>query len=376
MTLSLSDAVSLHQAGRIAEAAAVYRDVLRQAPETADARHLLGLAVGAGGDPKGAATLIREAVALQPDLTPGFINLGRQLGLAGLPEAAVAAYRRALALDPGQTMTRNALWTAFHQAVATCWREMPVDQGDVVIYQHNAGLGDNLLYSTLPERFAARGQRVYVSDMNRTRNSEIHDLVWGMNPYVAGVSERPAAAGMAKMVGGVFEAHSHILNWLTRIEVLHGLEPVNDLPRIYYAPKPHPALAGRVLVDVNSSTIKYPPDEMRQYVAAVMSRFHYRPDELTQLVFRRPDVSQSNGALPGVATHEITNIFELCDALFSARAFITVHSGANTLAAAIKQNAAAPAIHCAVDANHFNQKCYIWRNIDYMIVRSLPDGGA
>lgn len=373
MTLSLSDAVTLHQAGRVAEAASAYRDVLRRAPETADARHLLGVAVGAGGDPAAAAALIREAVALQPDLTPGFINLGRQLGLADRPEAAVAAYRRALVLDPGQNIARDALRGAFHQAVATSWRHMPVDRGDVVIYQHNAGLGDNLLYSTLPERFAARGQRVFISDMNRTRNSEIHDLVWGMNPHVAGVSPRPAGAGMPKMVGGAFEARSDILNWLTRIEVLHGLEPVNDLPRIYYAPKPHATLAGRVLVDVNSSTVKYPPDEMLRYVATVAGRFHYRADELTQFVFRRNDVSQSNGALPGVAVHEISSIYELCDALFSARAFITVHSGANTLAAAVKRDAPSPMIHCAVDVEHFNQKCYIWRNIDYMIVRSLSD---
>lgn len=367
----LHQGIALFQAGRHAEAERAYLAALAADPTQADALHLCGVARGRidGADGIGP---IRRALALRPDMAAAYVNLGNQLTRMERRADALPCYRQALRLDPAQEVARAGLSPAFHAAVIGPWRNAPLSEGeDAVIYQHHKGLGDNLLYSTLPELFARQGRRVYVSDMNQTRNPEIHDLVWGMNPYVSGVSQAPAKAGMAQLVDR-FDPLSHILNWLTRVEVAHGFAPTNDLPKVYYRPKPHPALTGRVIIDVNSSTIRYPPEEIENYIRHTCARFHYRLSELTQLRFARADVSDSNGGMPGIPYHTISSIFELCDALASAKAFVTVHSGANTLAAALKGDAATPAIHCAVDAEHYNQKCYIWRNIDYMIVRSLP----
>lgn len=367
----LGRGIAHFQEGRFAEAGDLYRRVLDADPANSDALHLLGLARGRLQDPAAGAALIRRALALRPDFAAAYTNLGNQLLRQERAVEAVSGYRHALALDPAQTVARGGLAGAFHKAVCADWRGAPLDGDTVVIYQHNPGLGDNLLYSTLPELFARQGRRVFVSDMNRTRNPEIHELVWGRNPHVSGVSSAPATAGMAQMLDR-FETHTHVVNWLTRVEVVHGFPPTNDLPRIHHRPAPHPTLAGRVVVDTNSSTIKYPAEEIDAFIRLTCRRFHYRRDELVQLRFARGDVAEPNGALPDVPAHTITSIFELCDALASAKAFVTVHSGANTLAAAIKGEAPAPLIHCAVDANHYNQKCYIWRNIDYTIVRSLP----
>lgn len=368
----LAQGIAQFQTGRLAEAERFYREALAADPGNCDALHLLGLVRGRTATPAEGAALIRKALALRPDLSAAYTNLGNHLMRQERPDGAVGPYRHALALEAGQTVARDGLAVAFHKAVSGPWLEAALEEGEpVVIYQHNAGLGDNLLYSTLPELYARQGRRVFVSDMNRTRNPEIHDLVWGCNPHVSGVSSAPAKAGMAQLISR-FTTHTHVVNWLTRIEVVHGFPPTNDLPRIYYRPKPHPVLAGRVVVDTNSSTIKYPPEEIDGFIRLSCLRFHYRRDELTQLRFARSDVADANGALSDVPSHTITSIFELCDALASAKAFITVHSGANTLAAAIKGEAAQPNILCAVDAEHYNQKCYIWRNIDYTIVKSLP----
>lgn len=367
----LAQALARHQAGDSAAAIPLYRALLTIIPEHPDGLHLLGVAMGATGDLDGACRLIGQAIAVMPDMVNAHFNLGNQLSRAERYEEAVAAYRRLLALDPDHEAGSKMLRAAHHKAMETVWADRPLDDDeDIVIYQHNPGLGDNLLYSTLPELFARRGKRVWVSDLNRTRNPEIHDLVWGMNPYVSGVSTGPGKAGMAPLRKG-FATHSHILNWLTRIEVLHGFPATNDLPRVYYTPKPHPILAGRILVDLSSTTIRYPAESMRWFLHFTCERFHYDPARLVQLRFSAKNVSEDNAGLDGIPSHAIGSIYELCDALAGAKAFITVHSGANSLAAAIKGDKPEPAIHCAVDASHYNQKCYIWRNVDYTIVESL-----
>lgn len=368
----LAQAVSRHQSGDMTGAAALYRLALMHQPHHPDALHLLGVAMGAQGELDGAARQIGRAIAVDPQMVNAHFNLGNQLMRAERYEEAVTAYRRLLALQPDHQSGATMLRAAFHKAMETVWRNCPLeDEDDIVIYQHNPGLGDNLLYSTLPEMFAKRGKRVWISDQNRARNPEIHDLVWGHNPYISGVSSGPGKAGMAQMLGG-FETHSHILNWLTRIEVLHGLPATHDLPRIYYRPTPHPILSGRVLVDLSSTTIRYPPDAMQWFLRFTCERFHYDWRQLVQLRFSAKNVSEDNAGLDDIPSHTIGSIYELCDALAGAQAFITVHSGANSLAAAIKGDNPTPAIHCAVDAAHYNQKCYIWRNVDYTIVESQP----
>ncbi|HRQ81659.1 MAG TPA: tetratricopeptide repeat protein [Azospirillaceae bacterium] len=369
----LAHAVSRHQAGDLPAAAAVYRAALALEPGQPDALHLLGVARGREADPWPAVALMNRALRLRPDLAEALFNLGNQYLRAGRNAEAADCYRKLLAQRPGYPHAEDLLRASFHKAVVTEWLEQPLDDDDVVIYQHNAGLGDNLLYSTLPEMFAALGKRVWISDQNRVRNPEIHQLVWGCNPYVSGVSAGPAKAGMAQLKPK-FERYSHILNWLTRIEVMHGLPAAHDLPKIYYRPQPHPTLSGRILVDLNSSTVRYPAEAMEWFLEFTRQRFHYPRELLTVLTFAGPNVSEANAELSGLPRHQIGGIFELCDALASAQAFITVHSGANSLAAAIRGDNPTPAVHCAVDANHYNQKCYIWRNVDYTIVESQPAG--
>jgi tetratricopeptide (TPR) repeat protein/2-polyprenyl-3-methyl-5-hydroxy-6-metoxy-1,4-benzoquinol methylase len=139
----LTEAVRLHQAGQLNQAAALYRTVLSADPDSADAHHLLGMVALQQGQAKAAAEMIaraislnhseaayhfhlalalqtlndtqgavagyRRALALKPDDPDAYNNLGNALAAQDKPENAIAAFRRALDLQPGNAIAHNNL---------------------------------------------------------------------------------------------------------------------------------------------------------------------------------------------------------------------------------------------------------------------------
>ena len=100
VTEAMRLAVAHHQAGRLAEAEAIYRQVLAAVPGHADALHLLGVANLQRGRHEAAVDHIGRAITLNPGQAayPGNLGLAYQ-GLGRLEEAE-AAYHRALAIEP------------------------------------------------------------------------------------------------------------------------------------------------------------------------------------------------------------------------------------------------------------------------------------
>jgi len=92
--------LSHHQAGRLPDAAAIYRQVLLQNPNHVEALHLLGLIAGQYGNDDQAIDLIGRAIRLKPDLANAHSNLGNSLMRKGRLDEAVASYRRAIELKP------------------------------------------------------------------------------------------------------------------------------------------------------------------------------------------------------------------------------------------------------------------------------------
>jgi tetratricopeptide (TPR) repeat protein len=93
--------LALERAGRLAEAAAVYRTAIERDPETPELWFNLGnveYALGRVGD---AARSLRRAVELDPEFVESWNNLGNALAESGRSEEASAAWQRAVALDPG-----------------------------------------------------------------------------------------------------------------------------------------------------------------------------------------------------------------------------------------------------------------------------------
>jgi tetratricopeptide (TPR) repeat protein len=108
----LEEGLALHNAGRLAAAAASYRAGLAAAPDHADARHLLGLALHQAGDSAGALRHLARAAALRPDVALFQANLGIARLAAGDPAGAEAALRRADRLAPHDADTLHNLGLA------------------------------------------------------------------------------------------------------------------------------------------------------------------------------------------------------------------------------------------------------------------------
>src|SRR5438874_10874262 len=79
----MQTAVAHHQAGRLAPADAIYRQVLSREPNNADALHLLGLIAHQCGNDNDAIALIGRAVALRPKTAEFHVNLGAALRRMG-----------------------------------------------------------------------------------------------------------------------------------------------------------------------------------------------------------------------------------------------------------------------------------------------------
>jgi predicted O-linked N-acetylglucosamine transferase (SPINDLY family) len=103
---------SHHQAGRLAEAERIYRRILTEKPDYADAMHLLGMLAGQIGQIDAAADLIRKAIRLQPTSAEAHSNLGYVLAAKGLLDEAIASYREAIRLKPDFAGAYNNLGNA------------------------------------------------------------------------------------------------------------------------------------------------------------------------------------------------------------------------------------------------------------------------
>jgi len=106
---AFSEAVRLHQAGRLGEAEAHYRHVLAAYPQHADSRHLLGVLAHQVGQSAVAEQLIREAIALEPKQGAFHANLGNVLRAQGRAAEALACYRTGLELEPESATARTNL---------------------------------------------------------------------------------------------------------------------------------------------------------------------------------------------------------------------------------------------------------------------------
>jgi tetratricopeptide (TPR) repeat protein len=99
----LLNAVRHHRAGRLTQAARIYRQILAIDAHQPDSLHLLGMVAYQAGGHELAATLIRKAIAIKvatnDDQASYHCNLGTVLQAQGNVDEAAACYERALTLD-------------------------------------------------------------------------------------------------------------------------------------------------------------------------------------------------------------------------------------------------------------------------------------
>lgn len=97
---ALQQAMTLHQAGRLPEAEALYRQILLAEPNHPEALHFLGLLAHQTGKSEHGAELISRAISNRPAYVEAYFNLGRVRRAQGRLDDAAACFRRTLGLKP------------------------------------------------------------------------------------------------------------------------------------------------------------------------------------------------------------------------------------------------------------------------------------
>ena len=107
-------AAAHHRAGRLDEAAQLYRAVLETEPDHFGALHHLGIVATRQGKLEEAAALLQRAVAADPSSAEALTNLGIALMRLRHFDEAAGVYRRALALEPSNVEAHNYLGAMLH----------------------------------------------------------------------------------------------------------------------------------------------------------------------------------------------------------------------------------------------------------------------
>ncbi len=88
------------QSGQLAEAEAIYRQILAVEPRHAHALHQLGIVAHQVGRNDLAVDLIRQSIALAPRVPHFYSNLGEVCRALGQLDEAIVSYRQAISLQP------------------------------------------------------------------------------------------------------------------------------------------------------------------------------------------------------------------------------------------------------------------------------------
>ena len=111
---AIEAALKHDQAGRLPQAAAIYRKILQIAPNHPDALHRLGVTARRVGKNEIAIELITKAINASPS-SAMYCNLGAALRNQGKLVEAVESYRKALSMDPDFAEAHNNLGIALQQ---------------------------------------------------------------------------------------------------------------------------------------------------------------------------------------------------------------------------------------------------------------------
>ena len=103
----LQEAIGQHRVGRFAEAAELYRRVLKKMPDHFDALYSFALMRLEQGEPQEALALINKAVKGEPRAAPAHCLAGAILNTLGRRKDALASYDRALAIAPDLAVAWN-----------------------------------------------------------------------------------------------------------------------------------------------------------------------------------------------------------------------------------------------------------------------------
>jgi len=110
----LQEAMAQHNAGRLSEAEALYRQILQVHPSHADALRLLGVIVSQSGQAAKALELLDRAIQIDPKVAEAYFDRGNALFILQQLQAAVQSYDKAIQLKPDYADAYHNRGTALH----------------------------------------------------------------------------------------------------------------------------------------------------------------------------------------------------------------------------------------------------------------------
>jgi len=197
---------------------------------------------------------------------------------------------------------------------------------NLIIKNPWGGLGDHLFMSHLPRAAKESGEfdKVFISKLSIYLNPETKHLVWELNPHVDGFTDEDM---IYPMFGEVPEGKNilDVVSDFYRVPILGGCF---QEPEIYYKPKCIPELKDAVILDYNSFSGKGIPssESIKAYFKSVGVGITHQMSPL------HPKYENFN--YTKVKANGLEN---LCDIIYSCKAFFSMLTGSTTLAAAIRK---------------------------------------
>jgi len=239
---------------------------------------------------------------------------------------------------------------------------------DIILWIESPGLGDHLIYSTIPERFARLGHRVFVSSKTPIRNDEVRSLLYDENPFIQGWSDQPANAGNSRPAREV-PPNIRFRSIIEAFEFAHGLAGVNLYPNIYYVPRLIERFTNAIIVDPRTHSQPFPPDMFNSFV----ERLNF-PKQHTYVVQTRHSGPNGSRSARAYRRIYIKSLHEYIDVLHSCLAYVGTESGGSGLASAIRKDRRNPELYAITTTKNWNDRVYIFPNVAYTVVSGLqPD---
>jgi predicted O-linked N-acetylglucosamine transferase (SPINDLY family) len=228
---ALSQAVTLHRQGSLAEAEQVYRGILADKPDHFDALHLLGVVRHQRGEQAEALELIRAALRLRPSSVDALVNHAAVLRSLNRVAEALESYESALALRPDYAEAK----------FAACMAQLPIlytDEAEIAVRRaayerHLRALCDDVARGRASGNLvqAVGSSQPFYLAYQGLNDRELQSLYGAMvcrimgsryPPPLPAEPPRPGEPVKVGIVSGFFRLHSNwkipIKGWLTQLD--------------------------------------------------------------------------------------------------------------------------------------------------------------